>query len=166
MSGVVRDTGGVRLAIPTLAVGLLLAGCGSDDGASTTGLATPGAVPSTTTPPAITGTAPPAGTSSVPGVPPAPGTTTTTEPGATVPADQPIPCPSNKDGGSSPSAFDARELEGRTLAQAEATAKARGCSVRVARRDGEDLIVTQDLSTSRINVEVADGRVTRVLGVA
>lgn len=158
----------MRLAIPTLAVGLLLAGCGSDDAASTTGLATPGAVPTatapaTTAPSPTTGTTPPAGTSSVPGAALAPDTTT--DPGATVPTDQPIPCPSNK-GGGAPGAFDARELEGRTLAQAEATAKARGCSVRVARRDGEDLILTQDLSTSRINVEVTDGRVTRVLGVA
>jgi hypothetical protein len=158
----------VRLAIPTLAVGLLLAGCGSDGGASTTGLATPGAVPSTTAPATTaptpsTGAIPPADTSSVPGTAPAPDTTT--DPGAPVPADQPIPCPSDKAGGS-PGSFDARELEGRTLAQAEATAKARGCSVRVARRDGEDLILTQDLSTSRINVEVTDGRVTRVLGVA
>jgi hypothetical protein len=82
-----------------------------------------------------------------------------------VPADQPIPCPSDKAVGA-PGSFDARELEGQALAEAKATANARGCSVRVARRDGEDLMVTQDLSTSRINVEVTDGRVTRVLSVA
>jgi hypothetical protein len=154
----------VPRTVSVLIAVLLLAGCGSDDGPSTTGLATPGALPSTTAPSTTTGATPPADTSSVPDAAPAPGTTTT-DPGATVPADQPIPCPSDKAGGA-PGSFDARELEGRTLAEAQATAKARGCSVRVARRDGEDLIVTQDLSTSRINVEVTDGRVTRVLSVA
>jgi hypothetical protein len=146
-----------------LLVALLLAGCGSDEDPSTTGLATPGAPPATTAPSSTTGTTPPPATSSDPdaGAAPEP---TTTDPGATVPADQPIPCPSDKAG--TAGVFDARDLEGRTLAEAQATAKARGCSVRVARRDGEDLILTQDLSTSRINVEVTDGRVTRVLGVA
>jgi hypothetical protein len=156
----VGDTVGVRRSVPAVVVALLLAGCGSDGGAATTGLATPGAVD----PPASSAPAPPAGTQSAPGAVPAP-ETTPTDPGAAVPSDQPIPCPSDKAGGA-PGSFDARELEGRTLAQAQAAAKARGCSVRVARRDGEDLMVTQDLSTSRINVEVTDGRVTRVLGVA
>jgi hypothetical protein len=155
----------VRRSAPALiaALALLLAGCGSDDDPSTTGLATPGAPPATTAPSSTTGTTPPPATSSVPdsGVAPEP---TTTDPGATVPADQPIPCPSDKAG--TAGAFDARELEGRTLAEAQAAAKARGCSVRVARRDGEDLMLTQDLSTSRVNVEVTDGRVTRVLSVA
>ncbi|WP_022930087.1 hypothetical protein [Patulibacter americanus] len=152
----------IRTTCATLLVAAAVAGCGSDDDPSTTGLATPGSVPSKT---ASTGATPPASTQSVPDAAPSPGgTTTDTE--ANVPdADQPILCPSDKAGGA-PGAFDARELEGRPLAEAQATAKARGCSVRVARRDGEDLMVTQDLSTSRINVEVTDGRVTRVLGVA
>jgi hypothetical protein len=162
----------VRLAVPAVVVVLLLTGCGSDDGAATTGLATPGAVPPTTAPAASTGTTPPTATSttpppataSVPDTVPAP-QPTTTDRGATVPADQPVPCPTDQAGGTGKT-FDARELEGKTLARAEATAKARGCSVRVARRDGEDLLLTQDLSPSRINVEVTDGRVTRVLGVA
>lgn len=151
-----RDTPGVRGTVPILLTALLAsgsaAGCGSDDGPSTTGLATPGAA------------APPATTGSLPGAAPAP-TTTTTATEATVPADQPMPCPSNKGGGGAGS-FDARELEGRTLSAAEDEAKAHGCSVRVARRDGEDLILTQDLRPSRINVAVTDGRVTRVLSVA
>jgi hypothetical protein len=162
-----RESGRMSRSTPTTVAALLvaglLAGCGTGDGAATTGLATPGAVPPSTRPSPSTAPAPPAGTASVPEGAPAPGTTT--DPGATVPADQPVPCPSGEDGGA-PGAFDARELEGRTLAQATATAKARGCSVRVARRDGEDLVLTQDLSTSRINVEVTDGRVTLVLGVA
>lgn len=149
----------MRLAIPALAAGLLLVGCGSD-GAATTGLDTPGAV----VPPTATVPAPPATTETVPNIVPPSGTPTETN--ATVPdADQPMPCPHGKDGAAR-DAFDARELEGRTLADAQAAAKAHGCSVRVARRDGERLVLTQDLVTSRINVEVTEGRVTRVLSVA
>jgi hypothetical protein len=152
----------MRGAAPILVAVLMLAGCGSDDAPSTTGLATPDVAPPATTAPATTGAVPPATTSPVPGATPAPGTTTDTE--ATVPADQPIPCPSDK-GGGSPGTFDARELEGRTLAQARDVARGHGCSVRVARRDGTDLMLTQDLSPSRINVAVTDDRVTEVLGV-
>ncbi len=47
---------------------------------------------------------------------------------------------------------DAQVLVGMTLRQAEAEAEDRGWSVRVARRDGEDLAVTEDYSPTRVNV--------------
>jgi hypothetical protein len=49
-------------------------------------------------------------------------------------------------------------------ADAEALARRRGFVLRVVERDGEQLAVTEDFSTSRINVAVRDGRVTRVDG--
>jgi hypothetical protein len=44
-------------------------------------------------------------------------------------------------------------------------ARIRGFAFRVVERDGEPLAVTEDFSTSRLNVAVADGRVTRVVGL-
>jgi hypothetical protein len=53
------------------------------------------------------------------------------------------------------------------LAEDEATeaAEALGWEVRVIRREGEDLPMTMDLRTNRVNVEVADGKVTEVIQI-
>lgn len=63
------------------------------------------------------------------------------------------------------SGFDARELRGRQLPFARRGAHRHDCSLRVVKRDGENLAVTADFSPSRINVAVADGRVIRIAGV-
>ena len=54
---------------------------------------------------------------------------------------------------------------GPTLRAAEQTAKRAGCSVRVVRRDGEDLIRTDDAVNDRINVEVEQDLVVRIVDV-
>lgn len=53
------------------------------------------------------------------------------------------------------------------LAEDEATeaAEALGWEVRVIRREGEDLPMTMDLRTNRVNVEVTDGKVTEVIQI-
>jgi hypothetical protein len=61
--------------------------------------------------------------------------------------------------------FDSRKLEGRRVRRARRIAGRHDCTVRVTRRNGKDLVVTQDFSFSRINVAVRDRRVTRVFGV-
>jgi hypothetical protein len=53
-------------------------------------------------------------------------------------------------------------LVGLTEADATAKAKSFGWTLRVSRRDGEDLFVTADYSQSRVNVGVAKGIVTEV----
>jgi hypothetical protein len=62
-------------------------------------------------------------------------------------------------------AADAEVLVGLTLAEAEDEAARRGWSVRVARLDGEDLMLTEDYSPTRINVAVEDDVVVEVLFV-
>jgi hypothetical protein len=49
--------------------------------------------------------------------------------------------------------------------RARAIARRHGCIVRVVRRDGENLAVTDDFRTDRINVAVRNGRVVRATGV-
>ena len=61
--------------------------------------------------------------------------------------------------------FNANELVGMTVADAEAKAKANGCSMRVTRRDGEDLPATADYRSDRISVAVTDGEVVEVIGL-
>jgi hypothetical protein len=61
--------------------------------------------------------------------------------------------------------FDSRDLEGRRTRRARRIAAEHDCSVRVVRRNGEDLFVTEDFSFSRINVAVRHRRVTKVFGV-
>jgi hypothetical protein len=63
------------------------------------------------------------------------------------------------------SGFNANRLIGRRLPQARDLARAHDCTVRVVRRDGEGLIVTQDFSPTRIDVGVWDGRVRGIDGV-
>jgi hypothetical protein len=50
---------------------------------------------------------------------------------------------------------------GLTEQQAEAQAAANGWPFRVAERDGEQLMVTQDFNEERVNVAVQNGKVTR-----
>jgi hypothetical protein len=61
--------------------------------------------------------------------------------------------------------FDARELVGLRVGKARRTAERHDCSLRVVRRDGEWLVVTQDIRTDRINVAVRDRRVRRIVGI-
>jgi len=63
------------------------------------------------------------------------------------------------------SAFEIERLEGRRTGAARRLAARHGCQVRVVRRDGRWLAVTEDYSPSRINVAVRDGRVKRALSV-
>jgi hypothetical protein len=56
----------------------------------------------------------------------------------------------------------ARRLAGTGLEAARARASARGCTLRVAVRDGRGLALTEDYRPGRINVRVRDGVVTGV----
>jgi len=58
-----------------------------------------------------------------------------------------------------------RRLPGRRLVVAERMAHEARCPLRVVRRDGLDLPVTEDFSPSRINVAVRAGRVVRMTGL-
>lgn len=58
-----------------------------------------------------------------------------------------------------------RPLLGLTIPEARRKARLRGCELRVARRDGKDVIQTDDLGDGRVNVAVRDGVVRRVTGV-
>lgn len=84
----------------------------------------------------------------------------------TRPAD-PVHCPS-EDGGTAQAgseAFDARDVLGRSLADAESAAKDHACTVRVVVEDGEERPQTMDFRTDRINVEIRDGVVVALRGV-
>jgi hypothetical protein len=61
--------------------------------------------------------------------------------------------------------FNANRLIGRRLPQARDLARAHDCTVRVVKRNGEGLIVTEDFSPTRIDVGVWNGRVTGIDGV-
>ena len=63
------------------------------------------------------------------------------------------------------SPFDSREIRGLRIKRARRVAAEHDCIVRVTRRNGEDLAVTEDFSFSRINVAVRNRRVTNVFGV-
>ncbi|WP_162941425.1 PASTA domain-containing protein [Desertimonas flava] len=82
-----------------------------------------------------------------------------TEPEATEPGD---------DAGSTgdlPTEASAADLVGLTEEDAEAAAEELGWTVRVTRRDGEDLPATMDLRENRVNVEVTDGEVTAIVNI-
>lgn len=88
------------------------------------------------------------------------------EPAADVtrPAD-PVHCPSADGGAAVSGAFDAREILGRSLADAEGLAKDHHCTVRVVVEDGEERPQTMDFRTDRVNVETRDGVVVALRGV-
>ena len=53
-------------------------------------------------------------------------------------------------------------IAGKSVKDAEASLKKQGYSMRVTKEDGEDLLLNRDMCTSRVNVEVIDGKVTQV----
>lgn len=59
--------------------------------------------------------------------------------------------------------FDSSIVIGLPLADAEAAAEAEGFVLRTAIEDGEQLALTMDFVTNRVNVEVTDGIVTDVV---
>jgi hypothetical protein len=90
--------------------------------------------------------------------------------GAAVNPDQPVQAPAQQDATVEP--VDpavcerlSRRLVGRTLADAQASARKARCALRVVSQDGQDLPVTEDFSPGRINVRVEAGKVTAVTGL-
>jgi hypothetical protein len=61
--------------------------------------------------------------------------------------------------------YDARGLVGLRVRKARAVAARHDCELRVVRRHGESLVVTQDFRTDRINVAVRDRVVRRIVGI-
>ena len=90
-------------------------------------------------------------------------------PGTAAGAAEPLRCPAPFAGdGATESAegeFEIERLEGLRMRAARRLADRHGCQVRVVRRNGRWLAVTEDYSPSRINVAVRDGRVKRALSV-
>ena len=84
--------------------------------------------------------------------------------------DEGIPCPAPRvDPPPEPGAeesWNAEKLEGRKIKKAKKVAERHGCTVRVVKRNGEDLPVTMDFSYNRINVSVRDRRVKKVFTVS
>ncbi len=60
--------------------------------------------------------------------------------------------------------FDARDLLRKRLRTAQGVARRKGCTLRVVERDGRFISVLQDGRVNRIDVGVAHGRVTYVVG--
>ena len=61
--------------------------------------------------------------------------------------------------------LDTSRLIGKTERRAQRIAKRHECTLRVVRRDGISLPVTDDYRPSRINIAVRQGIVKRVLGI-
>jgi len=61
--------------------------------------------------------------------------------------------------------YDANDLIGRTVPRAKERARAEDCKLRVVRRNGTWLAVSDDWRPDRINVAVRDHRVTRITGI-
>jgi len=81
-----------------------------------------------------------------------------------------IPCPAPRvDPPPEPGTTDdwnAEKLEGEKIRKAKRIAEKHGCTVRVVKRDGEELPVTMDFSYNRINVSVRNRRVKKVYTVS
>lgn len=83
---------------------------------------------------------------------------------------QPIWCPSKltlPTGLSKPNrpadrSFDARALLGQPESEAAARARGRGCAWRVVKRDGQNLAVTADVRSDRIDAAILHGKVTAI----
>ena len=56
-------------------------------------------------------------------------------------------------------------IVGRSVDEATEVLDGQGLTLRVVIEDGEALAVTEDFSTSRVNVEVADGVVVAVVSI-
>ncbi len=82
-----------------------------------------------------------------------------------VPAPDPSVCPAPTPFKDTAGEFEIDRLEGRRLRSARRLARRHDCQVRVVKRDGRWLAVTEDYSPSRINVAVRDGRVRRAISV-
>lgn len=67
--------------------------------------------------------------------------------------------------GSGAGGYDADRLEDRRMKRARRIAREHDCTVRVVKRDGEVLGVTDDFRPNRINVAVERRRIRRVIGV-
>jgi hypothetical protein len=102
-------------------------------------------------------TAPPAADPSEPTDGDTPVSSPPADPGddTSVPADEPEPVDET----------DAQVLVGRALGEARSLAQDRAWSIRVARLDGQDQVLTDDYSPTRINVAVEDAVVVEVLFV-
>jgi hypothetical protein len=74
-------------------------------------------------------------------------------------------CPSGTPSDPATEHYDARELVGLRVGEARRIAESHRCLLRVVRRDGEPLVVTQDFRTDRINVSVRDHIVRRIVGI-
>jgi hypothetical protein len=64
-----------------------------------------------------------------------------------------------------PEPGDQYVIIGRSVDEATAVLNDVGLTLRVVIEDGEALVVTEDFSTSRVNVEVADGVVVAVVSI-
>jgi hypothetical protein len=76
----------------------------------------------------------------------------------------PIWCPINVPGNArlQRNRFDARALLRRSQDQAQATAARHGCTSRVVRIDGHQLVVTADYNTRRVDLTIQHGIITAV----
>ena len=81
-----------------------------------------------------------------------------TEPVKTTPPAKALMCPEGSD-------FDANTLLGKEEKPAQSLAKKNGCDMRVTERDGEMFPMTMDFRPNRVNVVVADGKVSKVTGI-
>jgi hypothetical protein len=61
--------------------------------------------------------------------------------------------------------FNANRLIGRKLPRARHLANEHGCTLRVVKRNGEGLIITEDFSPTRIDVAVWGKRVSGIDGI-
>ena len=84
---------------------------------------------------------------------------TTESPGTTAGTDATAP-------GQEPTVDSATDVVvGLTEDAATTAAEANGWTLRVIRRDGDDLPITMEYRTNRVNVDVTDGEVTAVLNI-
>jgi len=130
---------GVRRLLGAVGLAAALAACGSSSSSSS------GGNPATTTAPAPTASA--TTVAPIASNPTAPLAASCTKSAST-----PV-CPPD------PAALQA--FVGLSEQQAAAQASANGWPFRVAERDGEQLMLTQDFNEERVNVAVQDGKVTR-----
>ena len=81
-----------------------------------------------------------------------------TEPAKTSPPAKALMCPEGSD-------FDANALLGKEEKAAQSLAEQNDCDMRVTERDGEMFPMTMDFRPNRVNVVIADGKVSKVTGI-
>jgi hypothetical protein len=74
-------------------------------------------------------------------------------------------CPRPPAGPPTREGYDARQLVGMHVGKARRIVERHRCALRVVRRNGEPLTVTQDFRIDRINVAVRHRVVTRIVGI-